>query len=170
MADKDRSVVPGVVLIVVGAYLLLREFGVIHLRWQHVYPVLMLGVGALLIVPVVRNRDSGPAFPATLLIVLGTFFLLRNYDILAFDYYFYSAGEYWPIFLIACGAAFVVQFLMRTDDWGPLIPGAILLFLGSAFLLRNFDLYWFDFSDYWPVILIAIGATLIFSSLKRRKP
>lgn len=170
MADRDRSVVPGIVLIAVGAYLLLRELGVVYLRWHQVYPVLMLGVAAILFLPVVRARDSGAAFPATFLLVLGVFFVFRNYHLLAFDYYFYDAGDFWPIFLLACGAAFIVQYFLRRDDWGPLIPGGILLFLGSAFLMRTFDLYWFRISNFWPAILIVIGATLIFSSLRGRKP
>ena len=41
--------------------------------------------------------------------------------------------------------------------------GVILVVLGILFLLRN--LYpWFQFEDYWPVILIAIGVVLLWKS------
>ena len=41
--------------------------------------------------------------------------------------------------------------------------GVILVVLGILLLLRN--IYpWFRFEDYWPVILIAIGAVLIWRS------
>lgn len=41
--------------------------------------------------------------------------------------------------------------------------GAILIIIGVLFLADNF-LPRFDFGDYWPLILIAIGAALILNS------
>jgi hypothetical protein len=43
------------------------------------------------------------------------------------------------------------------------VGGIILIVLGVLFLARNL-IPWFDFSDYWPLILIAIGAALIWRS------
>ena len=44
-----------------------------------------------------------------------------------------------------------------------IMGGVILITLGLLFLARNL-IPWFDFSDYWPVILIAIGVALIWRS------
>ena len=43
------------------------------------------------------------------------------------------------------------------------LGGVILISLGVLFLARNL-IPWFDFSDYWPVLLIAIGIALIWRS------
>lgn len=48
--------------------------------------------------------------------------------------------------------------------WSRYLPGVILVLLGIVFLV-NENWYWLDLEDlwdrFWPVILIAIGATLI---------
>ena len=170
MTEKQRSMLPGVALILVGGYLLLRKLGFVYLRWSEIFPILLLAAGGFFLVSGVRNRESGSAFPATALIILGAFFLFRNFDIFSFDYHFYDAGDFWPVFLIAFGAAFIVQFLLRKDDWGPLVPGVALLFLGSIFLMRNMGFYWFDFMTIWPLALIAIGVLLIVNGVKKRRP
>jgi phage shock protein C len=52
---------------------------------------------------------------------------------------------------------------------GRFIAGAILIILGGAFLLNEFDIIPdFDFSQVWPVILIVIGAALIFNGQKKQ--
>ncbi len=46
------------------------------------------------------------------------------------------------------------------------IGGAVLIFLGVVFLLDQFDFipYWFNFGQFWPIILVIIGLGLIFRS------
>ena len=52
---------------------------------------------------------------------------------------------------------------------GGAIAGAILVVIGSFFLLNEFDIIpdW-DFENVWPVILVAIGLILIFSGAKKQ--
>lgn len=51
---------------------------------------------------------------------------------------------------------------------GPAIAGIILIVLGSLFLLDNIFPS-FSFEHYWPLILVAIGAALIFNSRNRER-
>ncbi|MBM4160862.1 MAG: PspC domain-containing protein [Ignavibacteria bacterium] len=51
---------------------------------------------------------------------------------------------------------------------GSVVGGAILIVLGLLFLGHNF-LPDFHFIDYWPLILVVIGAGLIYRSLQPKK-
>jgi len=47
--------------------------------------------------------------------------------------------------------------------------GIILIVLGILFLLGSFDLFWwFRWSNLWPLVIVAIGALVIFSTRRRK--
>lgn len=46
-----------------------------------------------------------------------------------------------------------------------IVGGVVLIVIGVLFLLQNL-LPDFDFGDYWPLILVAIGAGLLWNSRK----
>ena len=50
---------------------------------------------------------------------------------------------------------------------GSLIGGAILIVLGSIFLIEKF-IPRIDFGDLWPILLISLGLILIFGNLPRK--
>ena len=169
MPDKKSSIVPGALMIIVGGLLLLHRLDLIYLRWRDTYPLIMLGLSVWLFISAFSKEDKGQVFPATILLILGAFFFMRNFNLFLFDYYFYDWEDAWPIFLVAVGAGFVTLFIFKPDDWGVLIPGGILLGLGVVFFLRNFGFfYWFDFANFWPVILIAIGVFLVLSGMNKK--
>lgn len=96
--------------------------------------------------------------PGAFLIALGGLFLL--------DKFFYvNIGRYistwWPSLLIAGG---VIALLNDTRRWvGPLV----LITIGVIFQVDRLDLYpWWLMRNLWPLILIGIGAGMIFSSLQ----
>lgn len=167
MAKEQKSLLPGFVLVAVGTYLLLRKMGLVAFHWREVIPFVLILGGAFFLGPVFKRRDPGAAFWATALLLFGVFFLLRNYDIFSFGFHFYAAGDFWPVFLIVFGVSFIIQYLVKPDDWGILVPGAVLLFIGCAFLSRN--LFWFDFSTYWPLLLIVIGVSLVINGYRKRQ-
>ncbi len=47
------------------------------------------------------------------------------------------------------------------------LPGLALIFVGLIFLLNNL-VRWFKFSYLWPVILILIGAVMLFRSIQKK--
>ncbi|MFQ5769222.1 MAG: LiaI-LiaF-like domain-containing protein [bacterium] len=169
MAKGEKSLIPGVLLIIVGVFFLLNQLDLFYFRWRHFYPIILLGLGALFFISIFTKNEKGSAFPATIFLVLGFFFLLRNFGYFSFDYYFYDFRELWPIFLIAFGLGFIVLYFFKSDDWGVLIPGSILLFFGVVFFLRTMEIfYWRNLADFWPIILIAIGLSIVINSLWRK--
>ena len=61
----------------------------------------------------------------------------------------------------------VVEARQKKKMEGSLIGGAILIVLGSIFLVEKF-IPRFDFGDLWPILLISLGLILIFGNLPRK--
>lgn len=168
MSTHKHSIWPGLILIIIGALLLIHKLTPYSFGWYELYPLILIGLGLLFFASIVHKRDKGAVFPGTIVLLLGLFFFLRNYDIIPY----YYMREVWPIFLIILGIAFLAIFITKPADWGVLIPAGIFLFLGIVFLLRKFHIIYWDIwdiiADYWPVILIIIGGGIILGALKRQ--
>lgn len=67
-----------------------------------------------------------------LLIFAGVIFLLENLGII------YLGNLFWGVLLGAAGIAFVVYFLRHITRWWALIPGIILLTIGSQQIIYTF--------------------------------
>jgi len=52
------------------------------------------------------------------------------------------------------------------SSWRKYLPGLILIGLGAILLIRE-NWYWFDWSEFWPVVLILAGLALIFGRGRR---
>lgn len=169
MEKKKGSLIPGILLIAAGCYFLLRRFIVSLPVWEQIYPVLILILTAFLLWETYRKNNPGTIFWAVFCLITGAFFLLRNYSIIPYLY----VDEYWPVFLIAFGLAFIVKFIVHPEDWGALIPGTLLLFYGLKCLLSNFEeFYWqhdLYIDDLWPMIIIVIGIGMVVSGFLTSK-
>ena len=47
------------------------------------------------------------------------------------------------------------------SSWSRYLPGLILMAIGVILLIRE-SWFWFDWEEFWPVILIVVGLLLIF--------
>lgn len=47
------------------------------------------------------------------------------------------------------------------SSWSKYLPGLILMAIGVILLIRE-NWFWFDWGEFWPVILIVVGLLLIF--------
>lgn len=155
---KKSSFIPGMILVFIGAVLMLRRLDIAFTTWEYTYPIILLAIGILFILNGFLRQDSGSAFWGTLLLLFGIFYSLRNFLILSFQSWYWE--EFWPILLIIPGVAFIVMFIVRPQDWGVLIPGFLLLFVGAAFLSDDLDPFWvkwYKVIRFWPVIMIVLG-------------
>ncbi len=55
----------------------------------------------------------------------------------------------------------------RETSWHKYLPGLILMGIGIILLIRE-NWYWFDWSEFWPIVLILVGLALIFGRGRRR--
>ncbi|MDL1876031.1 hypothetical protein FBQ85_12795 [Cytophagia bacterium CHB2] len=72
--------------------------------------------------------------------------------------------------IVAIGVGYLGKFFFKPSDWGLLIPSAAFLVLGGGALLDYYGVLYFPFYDlerYWPILLIAIGAGVLFKSTRR---
>ena len=79
---------------------------------------------------------------------------------------FVDAGavmRFWPLIPMLVGTAYVVQG-RELRDW---VIGAIWLAAGTAFLLRNLEVFHFRLTDFLPLILVALGLKVIFHRRQR---
>lgn len=168
MSEKKASLIPGIILIVLGLWFLVRRFPYLSDYSFQIYPILLILFSIFLFVEAARRHHNGALFWGSVILVIGGFFCLRNYGIIP---YFY-ADEYWPIFLVALGIGFIAMFIYHPNDWGLIIPAALFLFFGVVFSLRTFHGYfwhWADLiTDYWPVVLIIIGVGVFLGAFRHR--
>ncbi len=168
MSRPTGSYVTGVLLILVGILLLLDRIGLLDLTWRTTYPVLVLVTGLLFLILSGGVRNRGAIFAGSVLTLLGAYFVLNNYRLVHVLRYL----EGWSVFFVALGIGFLVLYALEPKDWGLLVPGGILVFIGGAAILEELDLIdwytWERIIDFWPVILILIGAKLLYSGLRKQ--
>lgn len=58
---------------------------------------------------------------------------------------------------------------IRSSSWNKYLPGMIMIGIGIILLVRE-NWYWFDWSEFWPVLLIAVGLVLIFRGKPKLAP
>lgn len=174
MSKRDnRSLVIGIILILAGAFIIAERYIDFYYRyylgWDVVLPALGALLGAYILVKAFIGPNRGNVFMGTIFLSLGVYFFLRNtYIIRILNWY-----ESWPVIIIAVGLGFLMMFIVKPKDWGPIIPAFILLVLGGGFLAEEWGLWYGDFwdlvADYWPVILILIGLKIVITGF-RKKP
>ena len=104
-----------------------------------------------------RNSDARRVTPAIVLIGIGILFLMGNLHVIPSMNWF----DMWPVILIVIGAL----KLADAGRGGNYTGGAILLFIGAAFLASNMGILPFAVWDLWPLLLIGLGILLLFERL-----
>jgi predicted membrane protein len=105
-----------------------------------------------------RHRSSAGRhlFGGVLLLTLGVVFLLGNMGVLDAE----RIIRFWPVILIAGG---VVKILEYGDAYGQ-SSGIFWIVIGILFLLMSLNVFRMGFQELWPVILIGLGALMLWKS------
>lgn len=110
-----------------------------------------------------ETRSGWRATPQVVLgliiVVIGVLFTLDNMDIIyAHDYL-----RYWPILIVIYGIAKMAQPRSAQGRFA----GLIFTLIGLALLLDKMDFLDFRLWDFWPLIIVLVGLSLIWRSFQR---
>jgi hypothetical protein len=100
-----------------------------------------------------RSRTAKRVIWGSFLIALGSAFLLDHLHIVDLP----SLGSLWPAVFFVIAVGHVAE--------GRLGSALTFLLLGVWFFACEFDWYGLDYSNSWPLVLIAIGAGIVVRAL-----
>jgi predicted membrane protein len=94
-------------------------------------------------------------------IILGILFTLNNLGII-------EAGDYlhfWPVALMAFGLAVFLESSKIPGRFG----GGIVMLAGTLMMLNNLGIVRFRLHDWWPLLLVLIGISIIWRGFDRAR-
>lgn len=160
---SDRGLVAGVVLVIVGLYIILSR----TVGFGGPGPILLM-IGAILLILSAARRWRGPIAPGAILVGLGAGFLLQG-----------PFGDWmprWATILLGLGAGFLLAAALeaaagRLRRPGPIVPGVILVAVAlvaaaSQWLDLTRLFVWLD--TVWPWLLVLAGVLLVGRALRGR--
>ena len=96
-----------------------------------------------------------------LVIGMGLLFLLDNLDI----WDFHRAIQFWPMVFILVG----VFKLFDTSSSDGYFLGAVLILVGVLMILNRLGLIYFSWRTLWPLLLIALGGSVLYKAITGRR-
>jgi len=103
-----------------------------------------------------RRSPARHLFSGALFVMIGMLFLLGNMGMVNVD----NVLRFWPVILIAVG---VFKFVECRENYRQ-GAGIFWIVLGSIFLLGSFGILQMAFRQLWPVVLISLGALMLWRS------
>jgi predicted membrane protein len=106
-------------------------------------------------------RVAGRFVGGAILLGLGVLFLLDNLGVV-------DAGDvmrFWPLILLALGLTRLIAPGRPEERVG----GIVLTVIGGVFLLRALHVPWIRLRTIWPLVLVLLGAGLIWQALRGRR-
>ena len=106
------------------------------------------------------NRISGAVATSLMIIAVGVLLLLNQLGAFPARYEL----SFWPILLFGFGAAKLASSKTGDRHWG-----VFMMVLGALFQLNDWAIIHFRFRDLWPLLIITIGAMLLWNALHGTK-
>jgi Domain of unknown function (DUF5668) len=163
MRNRRGAVIPGLLLIALGAWLLAGTLGVHLPSFETLWPLFLVVFGLAFLIQFFADgrHNEGLVFTGVAAILLGGFFLAITLGPLSWN----DLGRWWPAFVVIGGLAFLAQWLARPGQRGLLVPAGLALLVGLGALALTLRLVRADVAEQvtrlWPVLLIVLGLGLL---------
>lgn len=95
----------------------------------------------------------------SVLLLMGLAFLLDNLDVLSLG----SIWDHWPLILVAIGIGRMLAPGTSRDCGG----GLWWVFIGCWLYVSVQHLWGLNFGTSWPILLIGVGVSMVWNSLRR---
>lgn len=164
---NKSGVFGGLILVVVGGFLLANNLGEWHLfSIERFWPIVVLILGLLFELNYfIKNRNPGLLVPGGILTVLGLLFFFETYT----DWRF--AAFTWPLYPLSVAIGLFQLYIFSGRPRGLLVPVFILTAVtGVAFttMFINSIQKWINLGLIFPILLVLAGLLLIFRSSRAK--
>lgn len=102
------------------------------------------------------HRGRGGLATGLVLILLGVLFLLDNLHVVHFRLF----SDAWPLILVIFGVVRMIDAPDRSS-------GLWLVTIGLWLLVNELELWGFTYHDSWPLLVVAVGLSMVWKALRR---
>ncbi|MGI6741153.1 MAG: hypothetical protein ACOX7C_06705 [Brevefilum sp.] len=165
MMNRKSSVANGVILVLLGAFLLARELFPEYFQFLE-WPFIIIGLGAIFLIWAILSGAGGLAVPGSILAGLGGILYYQN---LTGDWQ--SWAYVWSLIPVFVGLGVIISGIINRRLKQDLSSGLTLIVIGAILFFIFGTSFGLDaqLSRYWPVLLIVLGLASIFRALVKRK-
>ncbi len=157
--DRKPSIVPGLILIVLGILFILSNFNALELDWEILWTYILIVMGVIFWLGFIFDRSKeGFIMPGTILLTVGIIFNVSE------RFGWSNMDHLWPFFILAPAFGFYAMFICGKHDRGVLIPAGILTAVGLIFLMQSYPIIKYI----WPLGMVAIGVLLLLRPRKEK--
>lgn len=171
MSNQRSAFIPGLLIMLVGAWLLARNLGWEPPGLDVLWPAFPLIFGLAFLVQYLLGgrRDSGLVFVGVAAALVGAFFFAFTLGRLPWS----QMDHYWPVFVVIGGVAFLAQWLSNPAQRGLLIPATFALLVGVGALFFTLRVASPELvqqaTKLWPLVLILLGFLILLGQFFRGK-
>ncbi len=179
---RRRSIIPAVILILVGLWFLAANFGAQLPGWGQMWPIFPLGGGLLFLATYLFDRrDPGLVFVGLGAALVGAFFFLFTLQVplpivgMQRGVHWNEMARLWPAFVVIGGVAFLGLYLADPHHrWGTFTMAVLALIVGVVAFA--FTLGWImgdlgqQLARFWPVVLIVLGVIALLEAMAGSRP
>lgn len=156
---KKNSFLPGLLLLLFGAYFLLEQMNIELWQGTFTWPTILVITGFALLLQAYKQNDPANILPGFVLLGVGLHFHLKG------------QMAFWPdhfaVIILIVGVGFILRSQKTKNG---LFEGVVLTVIASFFLFSNTLMEMLGIVEngfsalhtFWPAVLILIGAYLIF--------
>lgn len=169
--QRRQAIGIGLLLIALGVWALLAALNVPWAKWDQLWPVILLAIGAASLYGALKRRpyDAGGVWFGTAVFLAGGFLL----TITAGPYEWRDLDRLWPTFPAIMGLAWFAAWAVNVRDVSNVVMGLIGLGLGALGFAYTMGQLGAEralrIAQWWPLILILIGLGLVAQFLAQRR-
>jgi hypothetical protein len=177
---RRGSIIPAVILILLGLWFLASNLGVRLPGMDAMWPIFPMGAGLLFLSGyLLERRDPGLVFVGIAATLIGAFFFLFTLRVplpvtgMQAGVRWSDMGKLWPAFVVIGGLSFLALFLAeQRHEWGVFSVGATAIIVGCVAFA--FTLGWLAGSvgqwllKLWPLVLVIAGLAALLQAVLGR--